>query len=153
MKQGRWVLVLGFACGLLGGCVPIPYPIPPLGYESYSRHNVPGEVPSTVIKGQTSREDVLFALGEPDTARGSDSEFIYESEFRQGGIGAVVLFPGGGGLLQGQGVRVRRLGIHFDGAGIVEATRIEISSCKKTYAETMTRPITTLQCPPSNASQ
>src|SRR5262245_59412404 len=65
LRRVRTVLITLdiFALGVVVcGCMPIPYPIPPLGYEPASRHNLADKVPEFIVPGHTTRSDVLFAL-------------------------------------------------------------------------------------------
>jgi hypothetical protein len=57
-------------------CIPIPLMS---GYESASRQNIPAQVPGFIIKGETTRADVVLALGEPDRHADDGSWLLYSS--------------------------------------------------------------------------
>ena len=124
------------AC-LLGGLsacvVPVPYPIPPLGYTSSSRHNLTDVVPAFISEGKTTRTEVLLRLGEPDASFG-DGTFVYVSAYRKGGAGTAVIWgvaPGAGGYgsANEQRTAYRRLTVVFDGQNMVSSARMELKSC------------------------
>ena len=75
----------------LAGC---PVPLPP-GYEGSSRQNVPGMVPVFIKPAETSREDVMMHLGEPDAVAVDESWISYGSSYGYGGI-ALIMAAGGG---------------------------------------------------------
>ena len=110
--------------------MPIPYPIPPLGYTSNSRHNVSGAVPAFIVQGQTSREEVLYKLGEPDDVMGADQTFVYVSARARGGVG-IMLFGFGNNLPDSKAQRMlfRRLTVEFDTAGHVTSAASETKTC------------------------
>ena len=119
----------GSLATLLSGCVPIPYVIPPLGYTSESRHNLGERAPSFIVQGQTSREEVLYALGEPDTA--DDQTFSYVSASRHGGVGTLIVPYGGNQIPDAQTQRVlfRRLIVQFDADGRVSHFENQSKTC------------------------
>jgi hypothetical protein len=114
------------AAVLLAGC---PFPIPP-GYQA-SRANLEDRVPAFIKAGETTREEVFMALGEPDAVAIDETWTAYGSEYGQGGMGLVVFAGGGAAAVAGQSVRYRRLVIQFDPKGIVTATRFESSTCSQ----------------------
>jgi outer membrane protein assembly factor BamE (lipoprotein component of BamABCDE complex) len=126
-------LAAGLLAALVSGCVPIPYVIPALGYTSDSRHNLSDGVPSFIVYGQTSREEVLYALGDPDTA--DDQTFGYISASRRGGVGTLIVAYGGGPIPDAATQRVlfRRLVVQFDSAGRVSSAVSESKTCSIGY--------------------
>jgi hypothetical protein len=98
-------------------------PVPPLGYSSQSRDNVPDRVPGFIVKGTTTREDVLLGLGTPDAHSPDGRWFAYRSERHTGGVVFVVAAgysAGGAGFI---GYEERLLIVHFDTRSTVtEAT-------------------------------
>jgi outer membrane protein assembly factor BamE (lipoprotein component of BamABCDE complex) len=125
----------GSLATLLSGCVPIPYVIPPLGYTSESRHNLGDRAPSFIVQGQTSREEVLYALGEPDT--GDDQTFSYVSASRHGGVGTLIVPYVGNQIPDAHTQRVlfRRLIVQFDSDGRVSHFENQSKTCSIGYYE------------------
>lgn len=126
-------LIAPLLLATVGGCVPIPYVIPPLGYTPDSRHNLSDRVPAFIVEGQTSREEVLYALGEPDNLAADDETFIYVSANRRGGVGSLLIpaVPGASELpaINSQRTLYHRLIVHFDAAGRVSSTVSETKTC------------------------
>lgn len=111
---------------LTSACIPIPLMS---GYESASRQNIPARVPGFIIKGETTRADVVLALGEPDRHADDDSWLLYSSGYRTGGL-AIVAVGGGGALgVTEEKMRYRILTVRFDAAGAVTTTDLSERSC------------------------
>jgi outer membrane protein assembly factor BamE (lipoprotein component of BamABCDE complex) len=90
--------------------------------------------PSFIVQGQTSREEVLYALGEPDT--GDDQWFSYVSASRHGGVGTLIVPIRGGGEIPDahtQRVLFRRLTVQFDSDGRVSHFESESKTCSIGY--------------------
>jgi len=66
------LLTLGTA-----GCLVIPVPHSNSGY---ARTNVVAHTPEQFVPGQTTREAVILALGEPDAVSRDERELAYRSE-------------------------------------------------------------------------
>jgi hypothetical protein len=76
----------------------------------------------------------LFTLGEPDEVASDDSQFIYSSAYKKGGVGSVYLYV----VLrvadvQREQVQYRRLVIEFDHKGIVDEIRVDERSCGRWF--------------------
>ena len=81
MSSLLWSSILAVLASIsLAGC---PVPIPP-GYEGSSRQNVPGMVPVFIKPAETSREDVMMCLGEPDAVAVDESWISYGSAYGYG---------------------------------------------------------------------
>ena len=77
------VLILGLVVGSLGGCV-IPLPPPP--------QRVSDEQLLSITHGQTSRAEVVAALGQPDVIWETERVLVYE----EGPTGRLLwIIPGG----------------------------------------------------------
>jgi hypothetical protein len=129
-------VILGSLAALLCGCVPIPYVIPPLGNTAESRHNLGERARSFIVQGQTTREEVLYALGEPDT--GDDQWFSYVSASRQGGVGTLLVPAFGSGPIPDahtQRVLFRRLIVQFDADGRVSHFENQSKTCSIGYLD------------------
>lgn len=116
------------SCVLLAAC---PVPIPPLGYESTSRHNLPEQSPDFIVPGTTRRAEVLLALGAPDRAAEDERWFTYFSSQHRGGIALVAGGGGTAGAITVQGYLERRLVVRFDAAGVVESAAFEERLCPR----------------------
>jgi hypothetical protein len=128
---GRCGILAASLCALLSSCMPIPYPIPPLGYTSDCRDNLSGAVQAFIIQGQTSREEVLYKLGEPDGVYGADDTFEYLSVNARGGVGILVLneFSNNMPVSNAQRILFRRLLVQFDISGRVSSAASEAKTC------------------------
>jgi outer membrane protein assembly factor BamE (lipoprotein component of BamABCDE complex) len=104
------------------GCVPIP--TLPFGDKEWSRQNIGDSVPGFVVSGQTTRADVILALGDPDRRTKDDMRFFYVRATEEGGVAFLV---GGGmrGGVVGTPVTYRLLTVDFDARGIVIGTKSE----------------------------
>ncbi len=109
----------------LAGC---PVPIPP-GYGLGSRQNVPGVVPAFIRSAETSREDVMMHLGEPDSVAGDESWISYGSAYTYGGVILIVAAGGGAGAVAIAGKRYRRLIVPFDAQGFAVQPIFEAKDC------------------------
>lgn len=112
---------------LLAGCIPIPLTARD---DSGSRQNVADQVPTSIVAGDTTRADVLLALGEPDGTTEHGTQFTYTRVSRNSGMLFVFVGMGGGGAAVGvESKTYRRLMILFDEQGIVTSARIDRVSC------------------------
>ena len=142
MAALRQVVVLPLVCVLLAGCVapvlvPAPFvvPVPPLGYASGGK-DIKDETVSFIRTGATTKLDVVWELGAPDTmgvdasdeSRASREEWIAYTSFRHrggvvAGIGVLRFLPDVAPY--GVGVerwckRPRVFKVWFDEAGVVK---------------------------------
>lgn len=116
---GRCALAL--AALMLGGCLPLmPHP------EMGSRTNVAGAVPGFIRAGESTRADVLHALGEPDACADDESWMMYSSAYSKGGM---LLSGGGTGGGTLERMRYRRLLVQFDAGGRVTKAFTESADC------------------------
>ena len=74
-----WLLLLSFT---LSGCVMIP--IPRDSNPPGTRQNITPEIVSPIIPGQTTKAEVLLALGEPDETSEDGSRWAYHWFKRKG---------------------------------------------------------------------
>jgi hypothetical protein len=121
-------LLAGVLAFSLSGCIPVP--IPPLGYPGESRTNLPDRVPDFIVKGKTTREQVLFALGAPDAYAADGGWMAYRSSRHAGGVAFVV----GGGYSAGvvgpvSGYENRLLVVRFDANSVVIDVALEQRTC------------------------
>jgi len=115
---------------VLGGCVPIPYPIPALGYTADSRHNLSDAVPAFIVQGQTLREEVLYKLGEPDQVLGAEQTFVYSSAYAGAGVGIlIVAYTNNMPASTARRMLFRHLVVEFDTSGRVSSATSEIRAC------------------------
>ena len=111
----KWTLMAVACAAFLTGC---PVPLPPT-YDSGSRQNVGELIPDFIVNGETTRDDVLLRLGEPDGRGPGDSWFAYGSQYSKGGV-LFVMAAGGGAAAAGvESIRFRRLVVRFDEKGVV----------------------------------
>jgi hypothetical protein len=127
---------------LLPGCVlPIPHG-PADDFET--RHNVGTEVPSFVVPGRTTREDVLLTLGEADAVASDESWMRFQAGYRTGGV-LVFAYPSP--LIPSYDtVELRQVTIHFDTSGIVERADFERLTCRITDVITQGASATSHRC-------
>ncbi|HTN50032.1 MAG TPA: hypothetical protein VMK32_11425 [Burkholderiaceae bacterium] len=109
-------------------------PVPPLGYSTHSRDNLPDRVPEFIVKGTTTREEVLLGLGAPDAQSPDGRWFAYRSERHTGGVVFVV----GGGYSAGvaggiSGYEERMLIVRFDTRSIVTEATMEDRVCPRGF--------------------
>lgn len=81
------------------------------------------------IAGQTSRADVLLAIGEPDLAADDESWMAYESIYGKGGVVFVVAAGGGAGGIGSEKVQHRYLVVEFNANGLVSTADFVDKSC------------------------
>jgi len=131
LAVGRFGILVASLCAALSGCMAIPYPIPPLGYTQDSRHNLSDAVPAFIVQGQTSREEVLYKLGEPDDAFNADQTFVYISSNARGGGGILVIPMIGNSFpdFKKQRMLHRRLIVEFDTSGHVTSATSATKTC------------------------
>jgi hypothetical protein len=127
-KRFRNVLVAAACVLSLSGC---PIPIPPLGYSSDSRTNLPDRVPEFIVKGVTTREAVLLGLGAPDSYSPDGRWFAYRSERHTGGIIFVVAAGGGAGGAGVMGYQERLLMVRFDANSVVTDATLQDRICPR----------------------
>ena len=132
----RWQALLGTCtAALLSGCIMVPVPYSHhAGPEAGSRANVGDAAPPTVVRGETTRVQVLMKLGEPDGRGDGDSWFNYESIENRGGVqwlaaGAVVNTVGAISL--GNWDVSRRLTIRFSADGTVSDVSLQQTKCNQ----------------------
>jgi outer membrane protein assembly factor BamE (lipoprotein component of BamABCDE complex) len=112
---------------LLVGC---PLPIIP-GDSGDSRQNIGDVVPDFIIRGRTTKADVLLALGEPDVVSEHGEWIVYLRKTSKGGV---LFLVGGAGHVGGssvEGMTYRRLTIHFDDLDVVTNASHVIASCSQ----------------------
>lgn len=123
----RHSLFAGVLVFVLAGC---PVPIPPLGYIG-AHGNIPDRPTDLIVKGKTTRADVLLLLGSPDSQSADGRRFEYHSELHQGGVIFVIAAAGQAGGLGPEAFRERRLIVGFDANGVVDAVEFEDKSCTR----------------------
>jgi outer membrane protein assembly factor BamE (lipoprotein component of BamABCDE complex) len=124
LRHSRFIGLLAF---VLAGC---PVPIPPLGYIGV-HGNIPDRPSDLIVKGKTTRADVLLLLGSPDSLSPDGRRFEYHSELHQGGVLFVIAAAGQAGGLGPEAFRERRLIVGFDANGVVDAVEFEDKSCTR----------------------
>ena len=112
---------------LITGCISLPHPRPG-GPLADSRTNVPAEIPTWIVTGQTTRRDVLLHLGEPDAAGPDDQWFTYGSASTSGGTGVLTISLGAS-YESRDTVHFRRLVLQFEDNGVVRAVRLDTKRC------------------------
>lgn len=125
MRSIRTIVIMSMALLLLAGC---PFPVPP-GYQRNSRENLEDRVPAHIKLSETTREDVIMALGEPDAVSEDESWIEYGSAYCVGGMGVIVAGGGGAGAIAGYGMQYRRLVVRFDSLGFVTQPTFESETC------------------------
>lgn len=124
-RQFKSLALVGGTVLVLSGC-----PIPILsGYERDSRENVPASAPEILRQGESTREDVLMLLGEPDAIALDESWIEYGSRYSLGGLYVFIPAGNGGGVLGTERIRYRRLIIEFDQAGVIIKVIMEKATC------------------------
>lgn len=116
--RSRAIILTGLVLSatFVTGCLIIPTDY----YTDSSRQNVTDKPPETIIPGQTSREEVLLRLGEPDGASPDETELWYDAEK----VTAWLIVGRSGDEI----IRHYLLIIHFDRNGVVESQRVEALS-------------------------
>jgi hypothetical protein len=87
----RLCLAFALTMGLTGCFVPMPHT-----NTGYARSNVGKRTPEQFTPGQTTREDMILQLGEPDAVSLDEREFAYREE-KLYGLWAVGIFGAGTG--------------------------------------------------------
>lgn len=106
---------------VLAGCIPLlPRP------EAGSRTNLPDTVPAAIRAGESTRADVLHALGQPDACAVNESWMMFSSGRSKGGLLLVGPGPGGGAM---ERMRYQRLLVQFDERGTVTNAFTESADC------------------------
>jgi hypothetical protein len=120
----------------LCGCIVLPAPVHRWqGPSTGSRDNVSAASAPKIVEGQTTRLDLLLALGEPDGRGEQDQWFTYRTHKARGGwhwalILAGISPPAGAVLVPvDDWERVERLTVRFDGQGIVSEVSFEGRNC------------------------
>jgi hypothetical protein len=121
----RLALIMVVGAVLLAGC---PVPLPPM-YDARSRQNVGDHIPEFIVYAQTTRDEILLRLGEPDGRGSGDRWFAYGSRYGNGGVVFVMAAGGGAGALGVESVRYRRLVIRFDDSGVVTGASFVQRDC------------------------
>ena len=94
LRRLGWFPLLSFT---LSGCVVIP--IPRDSHPTGTRQSIAQEIVLTIIAGQTTKEEVLLTLGEPDEASEDGSRLAYHWFKTKGTIIVIgFMFIGGGDL-------------------------------------------------------
>lgn len=130
MKTMRNMILIRFGALCLGataltlgtaGCLVIPTPHRDTGY---ARTNLTTLTPQEFTPGQSAREDVMLALGEPDAVSADEQKLAYRSEKT---VAAWIMFIGGGysGEAFGGGINQERFYVfEFDLQGrLLKTTR------------------------------
>jgi hypothetical protein len=137
-RVGRHIVAAILLCAPLSGCLVLPVPVPTAaGPHASSRTNVGASVPESMVVGQTTRTQVLLALGEPDGHAADDSWFVYGAVERRGGLRWALVVAVGAGYGGGAGGAwpldswdsSRRLTIRFNENGIVSGASVEQRNC------------------------
>lgn len=122
----------------LVACVPIPIPLPILPRTPPdSRTNI-GEGSATGLRvGVSRREDVLFALGEPDQSTGDASRFVYSARRGRGGVFNVAVYISPYGFVpywggEAESMRHMSLVVEFDASGRVSTANWKSQDCIET---------------------
>jgi len=136
MHAARLAMIV-VASMLLGGCV-FPVWWGP-GFYADSRGNIGDDGPTFIVVSQTTRQEVLLTLGEPDGEAPDGRWFSYGSAWTKGGggVGVIVIAPApaagmAGGFLGSENVVFRRLIVRFDAHGTVSDSRFETQMCRQT---------------------
>lgn len=109
----------------LAACVPVPL----IPRELHgSRQDLGERRPDFIVEGVTTREDILWRLGEPDGRGLYDRWFAYGSRRSEGGL--LLVLPYGSGLgAGGESIRYRRLVVYFDRRGVVDSISFTDQAC------------------------
>jgi len=122
--------VLLFATVLnFGGCIVVPYEASQGTVGT--RTDVPATVPDSIVKGKTSRAEVLQQEGKPD-GEGADW-IVYSSTAKESGLGLFFCFASrttvGCGDARRQVWDYHRLVVRFDALGVVSSAHVDSASC------------------------
>lgn len=123
MTAGRGV-VAAVLLGLLGGCVVLPIPANKVthGHQALTRD----KQISAVVPGETSRQEVLLRLGEPDGVLDGEQRIYYAWREQYLRLLVALVGPGGSGtgdVVNAYGANYRFM-ITFDPQGIVSAVEV-----------------------------
>ncbi|MCI0748640.1 MAG: hypothetical protein L0Y58_24795 [Verrucomicrobia subdivision 3 bacterium] len=118
---------------LVSGCVIVPVPVN--HHTAASRTNVQTDDILWLVPGQTTREEVLLRLGEPDAVTEDDLSMSYRWEKIRLGLFAAVFAGYGGGSGYSEYARDYTLDLHFDPCGKFE--RGEVKKSKLTLKRTL----------------
>lgn len=118
-------MLLAHAAALaLGACGPT---LIPAGYMAASRQNIGEGMPSFVVEGKTTRDEVLMRMGEPDERGHFDRWFAYESRRSMGGVAIAVNVPPVG--VGSYTMRYRHIIFNFSDEGVVESAAFAQREC------------------------
>ncbi|HZZ20286.1 MAG TPA: hypothetical protein VFE25_12995 [Opitutaceae bacterium] len=113
----------------LSGCIIVPYEAPQS--DVGSGRAVPAAVPDSIVKGKTTRAEVVQDQGKPD-GEGADW-LVYSSTSKHSGLGlffcVAVQNAFGCGDSRRQVWDYRRLVLRFDAAGVVSDAHVDSASC------------------------
>jgi outer membrane protein assembly factor BamE (lipoprotein component of BamABCDE complex) len=98
--------------------------------------NLGDSVPEWLVVGQTTRQEVLLVLGEPDGPAYNEEWYGYITVRRLGGIGFGGISDGGGFDVRLKVVRFRRLLVRFDAAGVVSEASFITARCGESSLNT-----------------
>ena len=102
------------------GCLPVPVPF--TWYGKQSRTNVSEEIALTIIPGQTTKQEVFLALGEPDEVSPDGRTLVY----RWAKVKLLLIPVFGPGPIGTTGKKYE-LVITFDERGVVEKQEVKES--------------------------
>ena len=118
-------MLLAHAAALaLGACGPT---LIPAGYMAASRQNIGEGMPSFVVEGKTTRDEVLMRMGEPDERGHFDRWFAYESRRSMGGVAIAMNVPPV--AVGSYTMRYRRIVLNFSDQGVVESAAFAEREC------------------------
>ena len=129
MKYGLLFAAAISAAISLSGCIVVPYAASQGKVGSGA--DVAATVPDSIVKGKTTRAEVLQDDGKPD-GEGSDW-VVYSSTAKESGLGLFFCFAAksdvGCGTTSRQVWDYRRLVVRFDAAGLVSDAHVDSASC------------------------
>lgn len=134
-RRGSRVTVLAAVLLVSSGCVPIP--TLPFGDKNWSRQNIGDSVPGFIVTGQTTRADVILALGDPDRRTNNDNRFHYVRATEEGGI-AFIVGGAASAAVTGTPITYFLLTVNFDARGIVTAAKSEKIVKRQFFGEHIT---------------
>jgi hypothetical protein len=116
------------------------------GYEEKSRQNLDKQRIAFIQQSQTTRADVVLALGEPDGIAADESWVAYGAAYTKGGLGMAGVGLNAGGPIDVERVwrDYRRLIVYFDATGVV--TNFDFTEQVCAGAESMAENITMRPC-------
>jgi hypothetical protein len=134
-RRAKGLNVAGaFLAFTLSGCIILPVPVHQTeGASGGSRANVRADSTPHIVAGQTTRLELLLALGEPDARGEHDQSFSYRTQADRGGWHWALVWAGINGPVGGAPVgdweRVERLTVRFDERGVVSDAQFEGKNC------------------------